>query len=189
MVNICGVDEAGRGPLAGPVTAAAVILPQNFELKGLRDSKKMTERARERCYGVIIEQAIAWSVATASVKEIDRINILRATQQAMVRAVERLSVSPDVVWVDGRDLIDVVPPCHAIIGGDDRHAVIAAASVLAKVTRDRYMLQLAKDYPEYGFERHKGYGTAAHLAALAAHGVTVHHRQSFSPVKRLLETV
>lgn len=189
MVNICGVDEAGRGPLAGPVIAAAVILPENFELKGLRDSKKMTEGARERCYAVIVEQAIAWSVATASVKEIDRINILRATQQAMVHAVETLSVSPDVVWVDGRDLIDVVPPCRAIIGGDDQHMVIAAASVLAKVTRDRYMLKLAQDYPEYGFERHKGYGTAAHLAALAAHGVTVHHRQSFSPVKRLLEAV
>ncbi len=184
---ICGVDEVGRGPLAGPVVTAAVILPDAFKLEGLRDSKKMTSRAREHAYDVLTQTALAWSIGMASVEEIDRINILRATQSAMVRAVMQLSLKPDEVWVDGRDTIDVPYPWTAYVGGDDQYTVIAAASVIAKVFRDRYMTELSQAFPAYGFERHKGYGTAAHLAALATEGVTVHHRKSFAPIQRLLE--
>lgn len=183
---VAGVDEVGRGPLAGPVVAAAVILPKDFCLPGLRDSKKMTERARIRCCEVIKEKAIAWSVASASVAEIDEFNILKAAKLAMVRAVQTLHCKPTLVRVDGKDVLDVDYPCQAIIGGDDRHIEISAASVLAKVARDAHMVALGQQYSAYGFERHKGYGTAHHMAALKTHGATVHHRQSFAPVARVI---
>ena len=177
---VCGVDEAGRGPLAGDVYAAAVILPPGLELAGVNDSKKLSEKRREALYGVITEQAAAWCVASASVEEIERLNILQASLLAMRRAVEGLGVRADFALVDGhRDPHFEGVTCKKIVGGDGKSASVAAASILAKVTRDRYMEQLAARYPQYGFERHKGYGTQAHREALLKYGPCPAHRKLF----------
>jgi len=177
---ICGVDEAGRGPLAGPVCAAAVILPTDLDIPGLNDSKKLTEKKREELYDIITAQAIAYGIAMVSEEEIDEINILQATFLAMRRAVEALSVKPDFVLIDGNrepDLGDL--PLKTIVKGDSRSANIAAASILAKVTRDRYMTELDAVYPQYGFAIHKGYGTKKHYAALEEFGPCPPHRKTF----------
>lgn len=185
---ICGVDEAGRGPLAGPVYAAAVILDPRRPVPGVKDSKKLSPANRVRLAGEIRAQALAWSVAWATVEEIDRLNILNATLLAMRRAVLDLALAPDEVLVDGNRCPDLPYPCRAIVKGDDLIAAISAASILAKTERDKEMARLAVIHPEYGFDRHSGYPTAEHLAALAAHGVSPVHRRSFGPVKRLLES-
>ena len=177
---ICGVDEAGRGPLAGPVCAAAVILPPNLELEGLNDSKKLSEKRREALYPLICEQALAYGIAFASEQEIDEFNILQATFLAMRRAVGQLGLKPDLALVDGNrepDFGDI--PVRTIIKGDSRSANIAAASILAKVTRDRFMLEQDAVYPQYGFAVHKGYGTQKHYAALREFGPCPIHRRSF----------
>lgn len=176
---ICGVDEAGRGPLAGPVCAAAVILPRDLEIEGLNDSKKLTEKRRELLYDIIVEKAIAYGIAFASEQEIDAINILQATFLAMRRALEALSVKPDMVLVDGNREPDLAMPLKTIVKGDSLSANIAAASILAKVTRDRFMLEQDALYPQYGFAIHKGYGTKAHYTALTNHGACPIHRLSF----------
>ena len=177
---ICGVDEAGRGPLAGPVCAAAVILPDGVEIEGLNDSKKLTEKKRESLYDVIVEKALAYSVAFASVEEIEEVNILNATYLAMNRAIEGLSQSPDFALIDGNRVpFGITVPCETVVKGDGKSCSIAAASVLAKVTRDRLLLEYAEKYPEYGFEAHKGYGTATHYDAIRKHGVLPIHRKSF----------
>lgn len=177
---ICGVDEAGRGPLAGPVCAATVILPQEIEIEGLNDSKKLTDKKRRELYDVICEKAIAYGIAFADHKEIDEINILQATFLAMRRAVERLSVKPQLALVDGnRDPLLEGIEVKTIVKGDNLSASIAAASILAKVTRDRYMEEQAEIYPQYGFSVHKGYGTKAHYAALTQYGACPIHRLSF----------
>ena len=177
---ICGVDEAGRGPLAGPVCAAAVILPSDLEIEGLNDSKKLTEKKREALYDIIVEKALAYGIAFASETEIDEINILQATFLAMGRAVEQLGIQPDLVLVDGNREPELNGlPVKTIIKGDSLSANIAAASILAKVTRDRLMLELDSQYPQYGFAMHKGYGTQAHYTALREHGVSPVHRQTF----------
>ena len=183
---ICGVDEAGRGPLAGPVYAAAVILEEGRSLPGLADSKKLTERARDRLAPQIRETAMAWCVASASVEEIDDLNILQATLLAMRRAVEGLTLRPDHVLVDGTHCPRIDLPVRAVIKGDSKVAAISAASILAKTARDAEMLRLHALYPQYGLDRHKGYPTADHLAALRAHGVTEIYRRSFRPVRELL---
>ncbi len=177
--TICGVDEAGRGPLAGPVYAAAVILPPETEIPGLDDSKKLTEKKREALFPVICEQAIAYGIGFADEKEIDGINILQATFLAMRRAVEQLSVKPELALVDGNRDPGFDLPVRTVVKGDSLSANIAAASVLAKVSRDRFMTELAKRYPEYGFEIHKGYGTKKHYEALREHGPCVAHRRTF----------
>ncbi len=177
---ICGVDEAGRGPLAGPVCAAAVILPPDLELEGLNDSKKLSEKRREALYPLICEQALAYGIAFASEQEIDELNILQATFLAMHRAVGQLGLKPDLALVDGNrepDFGDI--PVRTIIKGDSRSANIAAASILAKVTRDRFMLEQDAVYPQYGFAVHKGYGTQKHYAALREFGPCPIHRRSF----------
>jgi ribonuclease HII len=184
---ICGVDEAGRGPLAGPVVAAAVILDPSRPIVGLADSKKLSAARRERLAREIREKALAWAVAEASVEEIDAINILQATLLAMQRAVAGLSTQPSEVLIDGNRCPDLALPMRAIIGGDATVAEISAASILAKTTRDAGMLELHARYPHYGFDRHKGYGTALHLATLRAHGATPHHRRSFAPVRDVLK--
>ncbi len=177
---VCGVDEAGRGPLAGPVCAAAVILPEGVEIEGLNDSKKLTEKKREKLYDVIIEKALAYSVAFASVEEIEAVNILNATYLAMNRAIEGLSQRPDFALIDGNRVPSgITVPCETVVKGDGKSCSIAAASVLAKVTRDRLLLEYAEKYPEYGFEAHKGYGTAAHYDAIRKYGVLPIHRMSF----------
>lgn len=176
---ICGVDEAGRGPLAGPVCAAAVILPPNIDIPGLNDSKKLSDKKRRELYPIIKEQAIAYAIAFADEKEIDEINILQATFLAMERAISQLAQRPDLVLIDGNRQKDFGIPAKMVIHGDSLSASIAAASVLAKVTRDDYMLQIAQKYPEYGFEIHKGYGTKAHYAALSDHGPSPIHRMTF----------
>jgi ribonuclease HII len=182
----CGVDEAGRGPLAGPVFAAAVILDPARPIAGLADSKMLTARRRETLAAEIRERALAWGIASAGVEEIDAINILQASLLAMRRAVETLAVAPAEVWVDGLYCPRLEVPARAIVGGDATHANIAAASILAKVSRDAEMCLLHQVHPVYGFDRHKGYPTEAHLAALRAHGVCAAHRRSFAPVRRLL---
>jgi len=176
---ICGVDEAGRGPLAGPVCAAAVILPPNAEIPGLNDSKKLTDKKRRELMPVIKEMALAYGIAFADEKEIDEINILQATYLAMQRAIEQLSIKPDLALVDGNRAGDFGLPVKTLVKGDSLSASIAAASILAKVTRDDLMLSLAEKYPQYGFEIHKGYGTRAHYAALAEHGPSPIHRMTF----------
>lgn len=183
---ICGVDEAGRGPLAGPVCAAAVILPPNLEIPGLNDSKKLSDKKRRELFPLICEKAIAYGIAFADHKEIDEINILQATYLAMERAISNLSVKPDFALIDGNRAKDFGIPLETVVGGDGRSASIAAASVLAKVTRDDYMLEMAKSYPQYGFEIHKGYGTKAHYAALAENGPCPIHRMTF--LKKLYGT-
>jgi len=176
---ICGVDEAGRGPLAGPVCAAAVILPRDLQIDGLNDSKKLTDKKRRELMPVIKEQAIAYGIAFADHHEIDEINILQATYLAMERAIAMLDVKPDLALIDGNRAKDFGIPVKTVVHGDSLSASIAAASVLAKVTRDDYMLKMAEEYPQYGFEIHKGYGTKAHYAALREHGHCAIHRLSF----------
>jgi len=176
---ICGVDEAGRGPLAGPVCAAAVILPPNAEIPGLNDSKKLSDKKRRELYPIIKEQALAYGIAFADHKEIDEINILQATYLAMERAIEQLQLKPELALIDGNRAKDFGIPVETVIHGDSLSASIAAASVLAKVTRDDYMLRMAEEYPGYDFEIHKGYGTKAHYAALTEHGSCPIHRMSF----------
>ena len=176
---LCGVDEAGRGPLAGPVCAAAVILPRGIVIEGLNDSKKLSEKRREALYDEIVRVAIACGVAFASVEEIEEKNILEATFLAMNRAIGKLSVRPALALIDGNRDKGIAVPSRCVIGGDGKCADIAAASILAKVTRDRYMLEMAESYPQYGFEKHKGYGTAAHYAAIREYGPSPIHRMSF----------
>ena len=176
---ICGVDEAGRGPLAGPVCAAAVILPRGIEIEGLNDSKKLSEKKREKLYDVIIKNAVAYGIAFASVEEIEEKNILGATFTAMNRAIAMLEPKPSFALIDGNRTKGIEYPCDCVIGGDGKCADIAAASVLAKVTRDRYMLELAKEYPQYCFEQHKGYGTKLHYEKIREFGPSPVHRKSF----------
>ena len=176
---ICGVDEAGRGPLAGPVCAAAVILPAHLEIPGLDDSKKLTDKRRRELMPIIKEQAISYGIGFASHEEIDQINILQATFLAMQRALDQLDVKPDFALIDGNREKDFGLPVKTVVKGDSLSANIAAASVLAKVTRDDLMEAMAVDYPQYGFEIHKGYGTKAHYAALTEHGPSPIHRMSF----------
>ena len=177
--TVCGVDEAGRGPLAGPVCAAAVILPRGVTIEGLDDSKKLTEKRREALYGDIIAAAEAYGVAFADVEEIEELNILGATYLAMNRAIAALGVGIDLALIDGNRNAGIEYPSRCVVKGDAKCVSIAAASVLAKVTRDRYMRALAEKYPGYGFERHKGYGTEAHYAAIRALGPCPEHRLSF----------
>lgn len=184
--NICGVDEAGRGPLAGPVCAAAVILPLDIEIPGLNDSKKLSDKKRRELFPVICENAIAYGIAFADHREIDEINILQATYLAMERAIDQLPVKPDFALIDGNRAKDFGIPLETVVGGDGRSASIAAASILAKVTRDDYMLKMAEEHPCYGFEIHKGYGTKAHYAALAEQGPCSIHRMTF--LKKLYGT-
>ena len=179
IVSICGVDEAGRGPLAGPVCAAAVILPKGLEIPGLNDSKKLTDKRRRELFPLIQEQAIAYGIAFASHEEIDEINILQATFLAMERALTQLKIQPELALIDGNRQKDFGIKVETVVKGDSRSANIAAASVLAKVTRDLYMEQMAKEYPGYGFEVHKGYGTKAHYQALRDLGPSPIHRMSF----------
>ncbi|MCL2524173.1 MAG: ribonuclease HII [Betaproteobacteria bacterium] len=183
---VCGIDEAGRGPLAGPVVAAAVILDPARPIAGLNDSKKLSEKKRVELAAIIRERAVAWAVAEASVEEIDRLNILRATLLAMQRAVAALAVPPERALVDGNRCPQLAIPVEAIVKGDSKIAAIAAASILAKTTRDAGMLALHAVWPQYGFDRHMGYPTAAHRAALAQHGASPVHRRSFAPVAQCL---
>ena len=176
---ICGVDEAVRGPLAGPVCAAAVILPKYLDLPGLTDSKKLTDKKRRELYPIIKEKALAYGIGFADEKEIDEINILQATFLAMQRALDQLEIKPDLALIDGNREKDFGIPVKTVVKGDSLSLNIAAASVLAKVTRDDLMLEMAEKYPEYGFEVHKGYGTKAHYAALREHGPCAIHRMSF----------
>lgn len=186
MALVCGVDEAGRGPLAGPVFAAAVILDAARPIAGVDDSKKLAAEVRERLARTIRNEAQAWSVASASVAEIDALNILQATLLAMKRAVEGLAVVPGRVLVDGLHCPALSIPAQAVVKGDSLVQEIAAASILAKTARDAVMMELHACHPQYGFDRHKGYGTAAHLMALREHGVIDAHRRSFDPVRTLL---
>ena len=179
ITTICGVDEAGRGPLAGPVCAAAVILPPHLDIPGLDDSKKLTDKRRRELVPIIKEKAIAYAIAFASHQEIDEINILQATFLAMQRALDQLDMKPELALIDGNREKDFGIPVKTVVKGDSLSANIAAASVLAKVTRDDWMEERAKEYPEYGFEVHKGYGTKAHYAALTQYGATDIHRMTF----------
>ena len=187
---ICGTDEAGRGPLAGEVYAAAVILDETQPIIGLNDSKKLSAKKREQLFDKIQQKSIAWCIATASVGEIDELNILQASMLAMTRAVQGLSLKPDWVWVDGnhfpKGLLTQGYTGQALVQGDAIEACISAASILAKVARDASLMQLHEAYPQYGFAQHKGYPTAQHLQALKAHGVTPHHRTSFAPVRDII---
>lgn len=186
ILRIAGVDEAGRGPLAGPVAAAAVILPRDFRCPDLDDSKKLSAAKRDKLYDHITCQAdISWAVATASAEEIDQFNILRATHLAMRRAVAALSPQPDHCLIDGLPVRDFPLPHDAVVRGDGKSLSIAAASIIAKVTRDRIMAEIDRDYPQFGFSRHQGYGTKQHLEALRIHGPCRHHRRSFQPVSQL----
>ena len=189
---IAGLDEAGRGCLAGPVIAAAVILPLSNDTEdilarfnGVNDSKQLTMQTRERLYDQIMQNALAVSIGSGSVAMIDERNILQATKHAMRSALDQLTPSPQALLLDAIHLPGLKIPQHALIKGDARCLSIAAASIIAKVTRDRLMLALHKEYPEYGFDQHKGYGTAMHLEALRSHGATPHHRRSFAPVREL----
>ena len=186
---VAGVDEAGRGPLAGPVVAAAVILDPRQPIAGLADSKKLTPLRREKLFDEIRAKALCCAIAEASVEEIDRLNILRATMLAMQRAVAGLRLKPVRVLVDGNRLPRLDIPAEAIVKGDALVQAISAASILAKVTRDRWCAQLHTEYPQYGFAGHKGYGTLEHMAALQAHGACPQHRRSFAPVARALQAV
>ncbi len=185
--TICGVDEAGRGPLAGPVFAAAVILPEGLEDIGLNDSKKLSEKKRDRLFDLIKEKAVAYSIASADQNEIDDLNILNATFLAMKRAVEGLSVKPDLALIDGNRKPNTGVPEVTIVKGDAKSISIAAASILAKVSRDRYMLELDRQYPEYEFAKHKGYPTALHYEKIKEHGISPVHRLSF--LKNLSEHI
>lgn len=182
--TVCGVDEAGRGPLAGPVYAAAVILPVGTEIAGLNDSKKLSEKKREELFDIINDVAISVSVGTASEKEIDEINILNATFLAMKRAVEGLEISPDYAIIDGNRAPNLEIPTETVVKGDGKVMSVAAASIIAKVSRDRFMLKMAEQYPEYQFEKHKGYGTRLHYEMIEKNGVSPIHRRSF--LKKIL---
>ncbi len=189
MIHIAGVDEAGRGPLAGPVTVAAVILDPTHPIAGLNDSKQLSERKREALYPLILERALAWRIEFVEADEIDRLNILQATLTGMQRALEGLAITPQHALIDGNRIPNHLPcPATAIIGGDASGPAISAASILAKVSRDRRMLELHAHYPHYGFDRHKGYPSAAHRAALLTHGPCPEHRRSYAPVRALLQT-
>lgn len=179
VAPLCGVDEAGRGPLAGPVCAAAVMLPRNLVIPGLNDSKKLSPKKRDALYDAILAQAMSYGIAFATVEEIEKWNILGATFLAMNRAIEQLSEPPALALIDGNRNSGIHGNSQCVVGGDGKCAEIAAASILAKVTRDRYMLQMAEQYPQYGFAQHKGYGTAAHYAALREYGPCPVHRPSF----------
>ncbi len=180
---VAGVDEAGRGPLAGPVTAAAVILPEGFHHEGVNDSKKLSERRRERVYeDLLAEGGVLWAWARVDAGEIDRVNILRATHLAMARAVAGLPLEPDVALVDGREVEGLPVPHRGVVKGDGLSLSIAAASIIAKVERDRLMREYAMEFPQYGFEKHKGYGTKRHLEGLKQYGPCAIHRKSFAPV-------
>lgn len=176
---VCGVDEAGRGPLAGPVCAAAVILPDGLVIEGLDDSKKLTEKKRDALYDVIKENAISYGIAFASVEEIEKLNILQATFLAMKRAVESLEVKPDLALVDGNQKPPLDIQARTLVKGDAKSPSIAAASILAKVTRDRLMSEIAEEYPQYEFPKHKGYGTKLHYEKIMEHGISPVHRRSF----------
>ncbi len=178
-VNICGVDEAGRGPLAGPVCAAAVILPEGKIIDGVNDSKKLTEKKREALFDVIKDQALAYAVAFATVEEIEEMNILNATMLAMKRAVESLPVKADFAMIDGNKLPDLTIDSEYIVKGDAKSMSVACASILAKVTRDRLLYKYAEEYPQYHFDKHKGYGTKLHVEALRKYGPCPYHRLSF----------
>jgi len=185
--HIAGVDEAGRGPLAGPVMAAAVILDPSKKIPGLDDSKKLSVRKRSTLEKVIKISAVAWSVANSSVEEIDELNILQASLLAMRRAVESLNIKPDYARIDGNKIPSgLICPAEAIVKGDSLHSEISAASILAKEARDRDMIALSKIFPYHGFDLHKGYPTKIHLEALQTYGVTKHHRKNFNPVSRLI---
>ena len=179
LVFLAGVDEAGRGPLAGPVCAAACLLPRGLEILGLDDSKKLSPKKRDELYDVIINSALTYGIAFASVEEIESLNILNATFLAMNRAIARLDPQPDLVLIDGNRNSGIRFPSRCIVKGDSQCADIAAASILAKVTRDRYMLTMAEQYPQYGFEKHKGYGTKLHYEKIAEYGVSPIHRKTF----------
>ena len=179
VAPLCGVDEAGRGPLAGPVCAAAVMLPRNLVIPELNDSKKLSPKKRDALYDAILAQAVSYGIAFATVEEIEKWNILGATFLAMNRAIEQLSEPPALALIDGNRNSGIQVNSQCVVGGDGKCAEIAAASILAKVTRDRYMLQMAEQYPQYGFAQHKGYGTAAHYAALREYGPCPIHRPSF----------
>ena len=183
---VCGVDEVGRGPLAGPVVAAAVILDPARPIDGLADSKKLSEKRREALYLEICDSALAWSLGRAEVAEIDAINILQASLLAMRRAVAALTVVPQQALVDGNRLPDLPCPARALVGGDASEPCISAASIIAKVTRDREMVALDAEFPGYGLARHKGYPTSVHLRALRELGATEIHRRSFAPVRRIM---
>ena len=180
---VCGTDEAGRGPLAGSVYAAAVILPTGYEIEGLNDSKKLTEKKREKLFDIIIRDAVSYGIAEATAKEIDELNILNASLLAMRRAIAKLDPKPDFVLVDGNQTRGFTIPAKAIVKGDALSPSIAAASILAKVSRDRSCLELDRLYPAYGFAKHKGYPTKDHYEAIRLHGVTPEHRQSFTLYK------
>lgn len=187
---VAGIDEAGRGPLAGPVCAAAVVLPDGFEHDFLNDSKQLSEGRRERIYEEItVMPGLIWSVVMIHAEEIDRINILRATHAAMRRATLELATAPDFVLIDGRPVPNFPLPCQALVKGDTLSLSIAAASVIAKVTRDRFMIAASREHSEYGFEKHKGYGTRGHLAALRLHGPCPLHRRTFAPVTQYTHPV
>ena len=181
---IAGVDEAGRGPLAGPVYAAAVILPESAFIAGINDSKKLSEKRREELFDVITETALAYSIFSIDEKRIDEINILNATFEAMNGAVNNLKIKPEYVLIDGNRINGITLPHETVVKGDSKSISIAAASILAKVSRDRYITEIAKQYPEYGFEKHKGYGTAAHTEAILKYGPCPIHRRTF--LKKLL---
>jgi len=185
-LSLAGCDEVGRGPLAGDVVAAAVILPADHGIVGINDSKKLSEKKREKLFDQICDVATSYAIARCNPSEIDELNILHASMEAMKRAVEALHIQPEKVMVDGNRLPHWHYTAEAVVGGDAKYECIAAASILAKVTRDREMVALAETYPGYGFEKHKGYPTKMHMEAIQSLGVTPVHRQSFAPVKRLL---
>ena len=176
---VCGVDEAGRGPLCGPVVAAAVILPRGLYIEGLNDSKKISPKKRDKLFDIIIENAVDYSIAMASVEEIEEINILNAAMLAMRRAIDGLKIKPDLALIDGNTSRGFTLPTKTVVGGDAKSPSIAAASILAKVTRDRMCYEFDQEFPEYGFAKHKGYGTKIHIEAIKAYGVTPIHRPSF----------
>ncbi|MBR5875742.1 MAG: ribonuclease HII [Akkermansia sp.] len=184
--HVCGIDEAGRGPLAGPVVAAAVVLPTGYDIPGLNDSKKLTAKKRDALYEQLMaDERVLKCVAEATVQEIDELNILRATHLAMARAAQGITPAVDFCLIDGLAVPNFPLPSQNMVKGDARCLSIAAASVLAKVTRDRYMQRLAEEFPQYGFDRHAGYGTKAHLEAIRKYGVTIHHRRTFAPVAQM----
>lgn len=183
---ICGCDEAGRGPLAGPVFAGAVILHPSQKIEGLNDSKQLSEKVRERLFGEIIEKALAYGIAYVSEEEIDRINIYQSSKLAMLKAIANLNITPDFIISDAMPLKESGIPFQAIVKGDTLSASIAAASILAKVSRDRYMKDMSIQFPNYGFEKHKGYPTQAHIEAIRKYGILSIHRKTFEPIKSML---
>ncbi len=182
---IAGVDEAGRGPLCGPVVVASIILKDDIKIEGINDSKKLSEKKRELIFGKLIKEAVSYNIQIIDVEEIEKLNILGATKLGMKKAVENLEVKPDYVLVDGNQKIDIQTKFETVVSGDAKSLSIAAASILAKVTRDRLLLQMDEKYPEYGFKKHKGYGTKAHVEAILKYGITSIHRPSFC--KKILE--